>query len=292
MEKLERGLSGTIVELVPPNRIRKTARVVGDRRLEQQYAKQGFFHSWMKDCPVDGICIPKPFSLFMGHDVPMVMEMEYINGKSFDEHLAFSSVVEIQRLCQILSNYIDHLVEHQSRYEEKEVRGRIRNKLRLLQPNSRHPELIEKLMDTVTHTKLDVPKSWCHGDLTLSNMLFYQDSIYLIDFLDSFVESFLVDLVKLKQDLYYYWSIELAEVTPEYRMRAIQVFDYMWKQLRNRYAEHIDTDAFHILDLVNLLRIEPYAPERMVPFLDAQIQRTKLYGEYYRSDGRPIDAVS
>jgi hypothetical protein len=81
----------------------------------------------------------------------------------------------------------------------------------------------------------DIPVGACHGDLTLSNILVapHDDvgpnlcrgerspvdhaledanegpSLILIDFLDSFVESPLADLAKLKQDLCYCWTLRL-----------------------------------------------------------------------------------
>ena len=46
---------------------------------------------------------------------------------------------------------------------------------------------------------VEIPLGPCHGDLTTSNVLFAHDSsaIALVDFLDSFLESPLVDLAKL-----------------------------------------------------------------------------------------------
>ena len=45
-----------------------------------------------------------------------------------------------------------------------------------------------------------IPVGTCHGDLTFSNILFNGNNYYLIDFLDSFIESPLLDIVKLRQD--------------------------------------------------------------------------------------------
>ncbi|MEB3375992.1 hypothetical protein SFC43_32790 [Bacteroides sp. CR5/BHMF/2] len=43
---------------------------------------------------------------------------------------------------------------------------------------------------------INVPVGQCHGDLTFSNILFNGNNYYLIDFLDSFLESPLLDIVK------------------------------------------------------------------------------------------------
>ena len=46
--------------------------------------------------------------------------------------------------------------------------------------------------------EIEIPMGKCHGDLTFSNILFNGNNYYLIDFLDSFIESPLLDLVKIE----------------------------------------------------------------------------------------------
>lgn len=51
-----------------------------------------------------------------------------------------------------------------------------------------------------------MPVGVCHGDLTFSNILFNGNNYYLIDFLDSFIEAPLLDIVKIRQDSAHLWS--------------------------------------------------------------------------------------
>ncbi|MBP9742720.1 MAG: phosphotransferase [Burkholderiales bacterium] len=54
---------------------------------------------------------------------------------------------------------------------------------------------------------LEIPIGSCHGDLTLSNILLIRKKgIFLIDFLDSPIESPLQDVAKLIQDFIFGWS--------------------------------------------------------------------------------------
>jgi hypothetical protein len=55
-----------------------------------------------------------------------------------------------------------------------------------------------------------IPEGFCHGDLTFSNILVDGKSrrIAAFDFLDSFVESPLQDIAKIRQDTSYYWICE------------------------------------------------------------------------------------
>lgn len=58
-----------------------------------------------------------------------------------------------------------------------------------------------------SHPQLKIPLGVCHGDLTLSNMIFSQgQGLVLIDFLDTFLESPLQDLAKVSQELEFGWS--------------------------------------------------------------------------------------
>ena len=43
--------------------------------------------------------------------------------------------------------------------------------------------------------KIELPEGFCHGDLTLSNLLFNNDDIVIIDFLDTFLDSTIQDIV-------------------------------------------------------------------------------------------------
>lgn len=47
------------------------------------------------------------------------------------------------------------------------------------------------------------PTTFCHGDFTLENMIYNEeeDCIYLIDFLDSYIHNYWIDIAKLHQDL-------------------------------------------------------------------------------------------
>lgn len=53
--------------------------------------------------------------------------------------------------------------------------------------------------------------SECHGDMTLENMIIQDGEIYLIDFLDSFYNSWLIDVAKILQDADVLWSYRTYE---------------------------------------------------------------------------------
>ena len=143
---------------------------------------------------------------------------------------------------------------------------------------------MEYLKTYVNSTQIIVPKTFCHGDLTFNNIIFHKNRLFFIDFLDSYIDSFFCDLVKLKQDLYHLWSLKVQE---ENTLRNIQIYSYIWKKLSKRYERYINTSGFEILDVVNTLRIEPYLTNtRQRIILDTIVKSTQLYEKFNHSDGR------
>jgi hypothetical protein len=74
------------------------------------------------------------------------------------------------------------------------------------------PATTEKEDISIKIKSLQIPMGFCHGDLTLSNILIQEstnDKIVLIDFLDSFLESPLSDMCKINQDLSHGWTIRM-----------------------------------------------------------------------------------
>lgn len=111
---------------------------------------------------------------------------------------------------------------------------------------------------------VDIPMGICHGDLTFSNILFNGNNYYLIDFLDSFIESPLLDLVKIRQDSAHLWS-QLMYTKPYDKLRLKIVCEKIDKEI-NAYGERYRwyRDYYAIYQLLNLLRILQYAKEEKV----------------------------
>ena len=92
-----------------------------------------------------------------------------------------------------------------------------------------------------------VPRSSCHGDLTLENIIVTTNNeLYLIDFLDSFYDSWMIDIAKLLQDLELKWSYRFSEddsnreirllIAKEALLNRIRVMDNGQEIIRNVYS--------------------------------------------------------
>ena len=116
---------------------------------------------------------------------------------------------------------------------------------------------------------LQIPVGLCHGDLTFSNVLFNGNNYYLIDFLDSFVETPLQDIVKIRQDTCYYWS-QLMYTKQYDAVRLRIVCDKIDCEIDAYFSEKYPWYAnnYKTMQLMNILRILPYVhEERVVNYL-------------------------
>ena len=114
--------------------------------------------------------------------------------------------------------------------------------------------VVNKLPD-----ELFFPIGPCHGDLTLSNVIFDATSgVTLIDFLATYLETPLQDVAKLKQDFIYGWSFRKdssalgikAEIMCRYHYPKAMV------QIERMYPVQIQ-----LLTLMALARIAPYVKD-------------------------------
>lgn len=274
MEKFERGLSGCKLYFVDEATLRKSSSIEYSQRLLKQAKKQKYFLNY------NFTTINVPRVLDIGEDY---FDMEYISAQTFDTFFETCDRDEVEFILQSLFEYFDFLISRKKIYKEDDLKNKIYTKLSSIDVVDL--QFKNYLLDFDYDAK-SAPKTFCHGDLTFSNILFNGKRIFLIDFLDSYVNSFLVDLVKLKQDLFYFWSIR---INGKKSLRLYQTKRYIWKKISERYAEYIGTDLFSMLDVINLLRIQPYLtnPKHRI-ILERLVKSTRLYEEFNHSNGRKI----
>jgi len=161
------------------------------------------------------------------------------------------------------------------------------DKINSLETHTLHLTDLYHIRQMVSSITMKIPQTFCHGDLTFTNIIFNKNRLYLIDFLDCFIDSFLCDLIKLKQDLYYHWSLDVQGVKS---LRIRQIYSFLWEKLEKRYCEYVDTIEFNVLDILNTLRIEPYLTnedQRLI--IKRMLKCSSLYGNVNCSDGREVE---
>lgn len=115
-----------------------------------------------------------------------------------------------------------------------------------------------------TLDSITIPIGVCHGDLTLSNILFSGNSYFLIDFLDSYIETPLQDIAKLRQDSKYLWS-RLMYKNPYDALRLKLISARIDAAIDEHYSKFEWYRQFYqLIQSINILRILPYAKEKSV----------------------------
>ena len=278
MTKLNTGLSGCSLELINDRVLRKYSPTTDyNSRLLSQADKQVVFGNRI----YKNIDAPKVYDIQQNY-----FDMEYIAGKSFEEFFSSASVNDVEFVVSTLFDYFDTLISTARSFD---ATNKILTKIDSLKEKSSHKKYIEFLRKYVEDNKIIVPHTFCHGDLTFANIIFHKNRLFFIDFLDCYVDTFLSDLVKLKQDLHHLWAVHNQDV---YSVRIHQIYQYIWDKLEVRYESFMN-ESFHILDVMNALRIEPYLTsddQRVI--LEGIVKSTELYAISCSSDGGAINQIS
>jgi hypothetical protein len=121
--------------------------------------------------------------------------------------------------------------------------------------------LLIKVSDTIhlilgDSRTVNVPIGPCHGDLTLSNVIWNPSSgLVLIDFLSTFLDSPLQDLAKISQELEFGWSFRRLD--QNLRIKS-KIFCNLAFPSYARYLHSLFPDVAYLFKILSLARIAPY----------------------------------
>lgn len=219
------------------------------------------------------IRVPKIIEINQTAD-KVVLKMQYVYSKNFIEFFEQAGFEQIDYLIWALKNFLDYEVECstitklpasvlQSKFVE--IKSKVENN-----PLCGADKDLKDILNDAEYILnsvgvLTIPLGVCHGDLTFSNVLFNGNNYYLIDFLDSFIETPLQDIVKIRQDTCYYWS-KLMYTKPYDPVRLRIVLDKIDKEIDQYFSAKYDwyVEHYQIMQLMNILRILPYTHEEKV----------------------------
>ncbi len=206
-------------------------------RLKKQFNKQSLF----KDSEFNTASIYDEGYL----DGLFFFDMEYINGISFNSFVSqspFKKSLEI--FAQILA-----FIQRKIKYTYTDYADVIKQKLDTIQLNFYLPEL--KLSDKNTILN----GGYCHGDFTFENIILSKGNIYLIDFLDSYIESPIIDIAKIKQDLTLNWSNRRTKSDPLDLIKNDKLLAELGQFI---FSQNLSEKAIDLQHQIALLRILPY----------------------------------
>ena len=141
----------------------------------------------------------------------------------------------------------------------------------------------EELLGILNHLKsIKFENEFCygehHGDLTLTNLFISNDneniSIDAIDFLDTFIESPIQDLVKIRQDTKHLWTVNLMRNFSRVdHNRVMILLGYIDSRIEMIIRQNSVLNEYYTpFQILNLLRIVPYTKdERLLNYLQHEI---------------------
>lgn len=237
-------------------------------RLRQQALKQRRFQAQAPD----SIKTPHILSIEAGENACRI-KMEYVYSLNF---ITFLENAGYEQINNFLGNIIGFVESEIALCELKTIEERIfAEKYWSVRRNiltSAHTGVDGEIkallpeLDRIFGGKLavSIPVGVCHGDLTLSNILFNGGCCYLIDFLDSFIETPLMDIVKLRQDTAFNWSGLMYQGTYDHirHQIALRLMDERIHDFFSKYQWYHET--YPVFQLMNFLRILQYAHDPVV----------------------------
>ena len=88
--------------------------------------------------------------------------------------------------------------------------------------------------------------------------------LYLIDFLDSFIETPLFDIIKIRQDTCFNWTINMCDF-PFDKNKTILTFNFIDDKINkyfNKYDWYVKT--YKYFQILNILRIIQYCKNNKI----------------------------
>lgn len=227
-------------------------------RLKIQSEKQAAFRGGQIKTPV-------VYRSSVNEDGLFYFDMEYVYGMTLAEYIKSMEIGKVHRLVDILvENLVPKTERKLGNSEKKQINGIFEKKLSSLDgilAKKNNPVVNEALDILHSHDWSKFTPTVCHGDMTLENILIKNEEIYFIDFLDSFYDSWLLDIGTLFQDVQVMWSYRYAKKISMNTVLRLIVFRDLLLDAIGAINKIYLPEIYYAL-LQKLLRIYPYTADR------------------------------
>lgn len=272
MEIEVKGHSGCSIEIVRQGKKLTIEKGTKDPKYVDRLYQQALKQQKAQNTKLQFIRVPEIFNIIK-NDNEMLMQMEYIYSRNFIDNFENAGFEQINYFIKAIDIFIQSEIE---RSEMQDIPlnvvtdkfADVKNKTlanSFMQDREDVKQIIERSEPFFMNiSELKMPVGVCHGDLTLSNILFNGNNYFLIDFLDSFIESPLLDMVKIRQDTAHHWSPLMYE--GEYDKTRFNIIsrqiDKELHKIFSRYDWYVR--YYDVFQLMNLLRVLQYGHEQKV----------------------------
>lgn len=237
-------------------------------RLKKQCEKQVSFNGGK-------IKTPMVYNSGLSEEGLFYFDMEYVQGMTLAEYVKTMEIGKVRGLVEIL---VDNLIPKDNgaiSLEQKvnvtEIFEKKISNLREILASHKNSIIEQSLNLLEKHDWTGMISSQCHGDLTLENIIIKNDNLYFIDFLDSFYDSWLMDMGTLLQDVQAMWSYRnTSNVGMNTVLRLIVFRDLLLDETKKINSGYI-LEIYYAL-LQKMIRIYPYTKgEETYKFLNEKI---------------------
>lgn len=235
-----------------------------NKRLLKQANKQQIFYNNLPENRV--FSTARVIEMYSSENELSWFSMPYLFAEKYSNYLEQASIIDLKKVLNSIIGYFNFNLKKS--VPEKIADCIITSKIEELKwkvAENRYYTNKDNFFYALEYLKTNIPDmplpvGACHGDFTFSNILFGDNKIYLLDFLDSFIESPLIDIVKIRQDTCFKWSIMLEKEMPLHKKnKLIQTFNYLDREIAFFCNNTLGLSQwYNYLQVFNLLRIVPY----------------------------------
>ena len=229
-----------------------------NNRLKIQSEKQASFLS-------NSIKAPKVLNQGYTEKGLFFFDMEYVQGVTLAEYIKTMEIGKVKGLVEALISSIVPKKQTIISEEQKEIVRDVFNKkiIDLRGKLSGDNEIVNQALYMLEiHDWSKFSPSQCHGDMTLENIIIKDDNMYFIDFLDSFYDSWFMDIGTLLQDIQVMWSYRFQdEISMNTVLRLIVFRDLLLDEIKKLDSSYVLEIYYSLLQ--KLIRIYPYTKDKL-----------------------------
>lgn len=273
MEIEVKGHSGCNIEIIKKDKSIYLEKSTFDPKYVKRLYNQAIKQEEASKKEYQYIRVPEIYEVEKNEN-KMIMRMEYIYSKNFIDHFENAGFEQINYFIKAFDLFIKKEVDNSEMRtlpfdiileKWKDVKNKITEN-KFISENREIGDIVKDVDGILNRNNecICIPIGVCHGDLTFSNILFNGNNYYLIDFLDSFIESPIMDMVKLRQDTAHLWSPLMY--TGNYDSTRLHIIcnkiDNELDRCFQKYGWYCK--YYKMFQLLNFLRILQYAHEEIV----------------------------
>ena len=248
------GQSGSNVRIISVGTVNKeflVKKTSNESRFIHQYKKHLEAQQKLRMFPIK---VPEIKENFFNNSY----SMQYVLSENLGEYMLKHNTLLVQ---EIIINYLNNSIgeNNLTSSSKNELINYFENKVRLNTKlghikNFNIDRLLCRFSDSIKSSK--VTEGWNHGDFSFENILVPRDgeNVYVIDFLDSPVNTPLIDLGRIYLDLSLGWWNSNKKINES----NSQILNFKLKIENLAVKKDIDLDVIQLFALFACVRILPY----------------------------------